>query len=110
MESQRSANLTATGTTDTIGALSTEFRRFQSIAFDQFGYFSQSIALTSATSTTTGGINFQNVHRAERQPRLRRELVRQRSCVGFVRNGDAGGAVARRLRSSCPFKARGSSA
>jgi hypothetical protein len=45
-----------TGTTDLTGAVSTEFRRFESIAFDQFGYFSQSLALTSTvSSSTTGG-------------------------------------------------------
>ncbi len=45
-----------TGTTDLTGAVSTQFRRFESIAFDQYGYFSQSLALTSTvSSSTTGG-------------------------------------------------------
>jgi len=53
------ANLTGSGNTDLLGAVSTQYRRFESIAFDQFGYFSQSVGLTSAvtatasTSTTT---------------------------------------------------------
>ena len=32
-----------------------QFRRFESIAFDQFGYFSQSVSLSRDGSTTTGG-------------------------------------------------------
>jgi len=45
-----------TGNLDNFGAVSTQFRRFESIAFDQFGYFSQSIALTAAVaSSTTAG-------------------------------------------------------
>jgi len=50
------ANLTGNGNTDLLGAITTPFRRFESIAFDQFGYFSQSVTLTSASaSSTTGG-------------------------------------------------------
>ncbi len=49
------AALPATGNTDTLGAVPTTFRRFESIAFDQYGYFSQSVTLTATTSTTTGG-------------------------------------------------------
>jgi len=49
------ATLPAVGTTDTLGAVTTQFRRFESIAFDQYGYFSQSVALTAATGTTNGG-------------------------------------------------------
>ena len=38
------------------GAVTTPFRRFQSVAFDQFGYFSQSVQLSSTTGgTITGG-------------------------------------------------------
>ena len=52
----------ATGSYDTLGAVSTDFRRFESIAFDQYGYFSQSVALTSAsvatTSTVTGSTTY----------------------------------------------------
>jgi hypothetical protein len=89
------ATLPGTGTTDTLGAVSTQFRRFESIAFDQFGYFSQSVALTAATTTTTGGTRNEHdhVHGAKRAPGLRRELVRQRSRVRLVRDGDAAGAI-----------------
>jgi len=47
------ATVTSPGTVDTIGAVSTQFRRFESIAFDQYGYFSQSIHLTAAVSSST---------------------------------------------------------
>ncbi len=50
------AALPATGNTDTLGAVPTTFRRFESIAFDYYGYFSQSVALTATTSTPTGGV------------------------------------------------------
>ena len=40
--------------TDNIPAVSTLYRRFYGIAFDQYGYFSQGLALT-ATSTAAGG-------------------------------------------------------
>ena len=52
-------NLGTEGSLDSLsfGALPTTFRRFESIAFDQYGYFSQSVSLTTTTgaSTTTGG-------------------------------------------------------
>jgi hypothetical protein len=38
-----------------IAPQTTEFRRFEDIAFDQYGYFSQGYTLTSATGGTTGG-------------------------------------------------------
>ena len=88
------ATLPGTGTTDTLGAVSTQFRRFESIAFDQFGYFSQSMALTAATSTHDRRDDHDHVHGAQCAARLRRELVRQRSCVRLVRDGDAAGPVA----------------
>ena len=44
----------ATGSYDTLGAVSTDFRRFEIIAFDQYGYFSQSISLTSASTALSG--------------------------------------------------------
>ncbi len=40
--------------TDQIPAVTTPFRRFYGIAFDQFGYFSQSIPLTATSATTSG--------------------------------------------------------
>ncbi len=40
---------------DRIGAVSSEFRQFQSIAFDQYGYFDQGVNLNTAGST--GGAN-----------------------------------------------------
>jgi hypothetical protein len=49
---------TATGNIETQGypAVATPFRRFQSVAFDQYGYFSQGLVLGStSTSSTTGG-------------------------------------------------------
>ena len=49
------ATLPTTGTTDTLGAVTTQFRRFESVAFDQYGYFSQSVALTAAAGTSNGG-------------------------------------------------------
>ena len=51
------ATVTGSGSLDNLalGAVKTPFRRFESIAFDQYGYFSQSVGLTSTTSTTTGG-------------------------------------------------------
>ena len=49
------ATLPATGNTDTLGAVPTTFRRLESIAFDQYGYFSQSVALTATAATSTGG-------------------------------------------------------
>ena len=41
------ATLTGSGSIDNLalGAVTTPFRRFESIAFDQYGYFSQSVAL-----------------------------------------------------------------
>ena len=87
-----------------------EFRRFESIAFDQYGYFSQSVALTSATSTSTGGTAITTFTAAQCAAELRRELVRQRPGVGPVRDGDAAGAPADNARSWCRSKARESSA
>ena len=46
------AALAGTGNTDLLGAITTPFRRFESIAFDQYGYFSQSVGLTAATATS----------------------------------------------------------
>ncbi len=43
---------TSTNSVDVFGAATTPFRRFQSIAFDQYGYFSQSVVLSSTTSGT----------------------------------------------------------
>ncbi len=50
-------NLTGSGSIDNLalGAVTTPFRRFESIAFDQYGYFSQSVKLTPTASTTTAG-------------------------------------------------------
>ena len=42
-----------TGTSDNLPAATTPFRRFQSISFDQYGYFSYGASI-SATSTTGG--------------------------------------------------------
>src|SRR5262249_47998308 len=50
-----STTLVASAPTDLQPAASTLFRRFYSIAFDQFGYFSQSVNLTAATTAGTGG-------------------------------------------------------
>ena len=64
------ATVPGTGTLDTFGAVSTQFRRFESIAFDQYGYFSQSIALTAAMASSTdrrGTID--HIHRAQCHPR-----------------------------------------
>ena len=51
------ATVTGSGSLDNLGlgAVTTPFRRFQSIAFDQFGYFSQGVTLTPTVSTTVGG-------------------------------------------------------
>jgi hypothetical protein len=50
------ATVPGTGNLDNFGAVSTQFRRLESISFDQFGYFSQSIALTAAVaSSATAG-------------------------------------------------------
>ncbi|HZW35073.1 MAG TPA: hypothetical protein VFF52_30395, partial [Isosphaeraceae bacterium] len=46
--------LAAGASLDIQPAASTLFRRFYGIAFDQYGYFSQSVNLTSASTTTTG--------------------------------------------------------
>ncbi len=46
--------------TDDIPAVTTDLRRFESVAFDQFGYFSQSVnlsATTSGTGVTTYTVN-----------------------------------------------------
>ena len=51
-----SSGTTAPTTADGYSAATTPFRRFESIAFDQYGYFSQSVQLTPAT-TTTGGFS-----------------------------------------------------
>src|SRR5271166_818164 len=40
-------------TIDQTGAVSTNLRRFEDIAFDHYGYFSQDIPLTSTTTTST---------------------------------------------------------
>src|SRR5271157_2010562 len=40
-------------TIDQTGAVSTQLRRFEDIAFDHYGYFSQDIGLTSTTTTNT---------------------------------------------------------
>ena len=40
-------------TIDQTGAVSTDLRRFEDIAFDHYGYFSQDIPLTSTTTTST---------------------------------------------------------
>ena len=50
-------NASATGTSLTLdqqGAVSTQLRRLQDISFDQYGYFSQSVPLTTSTTSTTG--------------------------------------------------------
>ena len=39
---------------DQLATATTDFRRFQDIAFDQYGYFSQGFTLTASTTTTTG--------------------------------------------------------
>ena len=51
------ATLAGDGSLDNLalGALTTPFRRFESIAFDQFGYFSQGVRLTPTVSTIVGG-------------------------------------------------------
>ena len=40
-------------TIDQAGAVTTDLRRFEDIAFDHYGYFSQDIPLTSTTTTST---------------------------------------------------------
>ncbi|HKM52940.1 MAG TPA: S8 family serine peptidase, partial [Isosphaeraceae bacterium] len=48
------ASTTGTSLTlDQQGAVSTQLRRLQDISFDQYGYFSQSVPLTSSTTSTT---------------------------------------------------------
>ncbi len=49
---QTETALPSTFSLDDFPAVSTQFRRFESIAFDQFGYFSQSVKLSSSTSGT----------------------------------------------------------
>ncbi len=51
------ANLTGSGSIDNLalGAVTTPFRRFESITFDQYGYFSQGVKLTPTVSATVGG-------------------------------------------------------
>src|SRR5271157_425677 len=44
---------TTSFTLDQTGAVSTELRRFEDIAFDHYGYFSQDIGLTTTTTTST---------------------------------------------------------
>ena len=50
-------NVTGDGSIDNLalGAVTTPFRRFQSIAFDQYGYFSQNVGFTSVSSVVVGG-------------------------------------------------------
>ena len=51
-----SVSTASTPTADQTGAVSSEIRRFEDIAFDQYGYFSQNVQLTTTntTNTTTG--------------------------------------------------------
>ncbi len=51
----RPATLGAPSGVDTASAVSTPFRRFQDIAFDQFGYFSSNAPLAGFGGTTGGG-------------------------------------------------------
>src|SRR5271157_1519997 len=44
---------TTSFTLDQTGAVSTDLRRFEDIAFDHYGYFSQDIGLTTTTTTNT---------------------------------------------------------
>ncbi len=44
---------TSSLTLDQTGAVSTDLRRFEDIAFDHYGYFSQDIGLSSTTTTST---------------------------------------------------------
>ena len=51
-----SSSTTTTSTSLTLdqsGAVSTDLRRFEDIAFDQYGYFSQSVGLAPVTTTNT---------------------------------------------------------
>ncbi len=59
------ATVTSPGTVDDIGAVSTQFRRFESIAFDQYGYFSQSLALTATVSSSTTAGSVHHLYAAE---------------------------------------------
>ena len=47
------AATTTSLTIDQTGAVSTDLRRFEDIAFDHYGYFSQDIGLTTTTTTST---------------------------------------------------------
>ncbi len=49
-----STTLAANAATDTQPAASTLFRRFYGIAFDQYGYFSQGMSVSSSSGTTAG--------------------------------------------------------
>ncbi len=79
-------------TADGFPAATTPFRRFQSIAFDQYGYFSQSVQLTPAT-TTTGGFST-TTYTVTNPPTDWRKPLRQRPGHRSLRNGDAGCALA----------------
>ena len=58
----------ATGNTDTFGAVSTTFRRFESIAFDQYGYFSQSVGLTRRRPRARPAVRAPPTRWAHRRP------------------------------------------
>ena len=53
---------------DTLGGTHHRFRRFESIAFDQYGYFSQSIAADGHDVDSDGWNAHHDVYRAERKP------------------------------------------
>ena len=48
------ATTTNSSGVDGASAINTEFRRFQDIAFDQYGYFSSNVAVGTGTTTGTG--------------------------------------------------------
>ena len=89
------SNLTGSGSIDNLalGAVTTPFRRFESIAFDQYGYFSQSVALTPTVSIVTGGSSTTTFTVANAEPDYRWLPLRERPGVGPVCHRHARGTV-----------------
>ena len=81
-------NVTGSGSLDNLalGAVTTPFRRFQSVAFDQFGYFSQSIGLTTTSSATTGGSSLTTFTGRRRGTGFRWLPLCERPGLGAVRH------------------------
>ena len=70
-------------TLDQAGAVSTDLRSFEDIAFDHYGYFSQDIPLTTTTTTsTTPTVASTTALHGHPSTRVRRQPVRERPLLG----------------------------